>query len=139
MPRDVGRMGKSDRLEDAYRFRTPMLRNVALTAPYGHNGAFADLAGILRHHADPAASRATWTPEQANLPPAPWLAAADFILQSDRFESARQTRALDITPTRLSEAEIADLIAFLNSLTDTKALARPLGRPSSVPSGLPVD
>ena len=139
MPRDVGRMGKSNRLEDAYRFRTPMLRNVALTAPYGHNGAFADLAGILRHHADPAASRATWTPDQANLPPAPWLAGTDFILQSDRFEHARQTRALDIDATRLSEAEITDLIAFLNSLTDTKALARPLGRPNSVPSGLPVD
>ncbi|MEM7198276.1 MAG: cytochrome c peroxidase, partial [Pseudomonadota bacterium] len=38
MPRDVGRMGFTDRLEDAYRFRTPPLRNVALTAPYGHNG-----------------------------------------------------------------------------------------------------
>ncbi|MEM6590193.1 MAG: cytochrome c peroxidase, partial [Pseudomonadota bacterium] len=37
--RDVGRMGESDQLEDAYAFRTPMLRNVALTAPYGHNGA----------------------------------------------------------------------------------------------------
>ena len=33
--RDVGRLGESDRIEDAYRFRTPMLRNVALTAPYG--------------------------------------------------------------------------------------------------------
>ena len=31
IPRDVGRMGKSDDLEDAYRFRTPMLRNVAVT------------------------------------------------------------------------------------------------------------
>ena len=38
-PRDVGRMGESNALEDASRFRTPMLRNVALTAPYGHNGA----------------------------------------------------------------------------------------------------
>ena len=31
--RDVGRMGETDALEDAYRFRTPSLRNVALTAP----------------------------------------------------------------------------------------------------------
>ena len=37
--RDVGRMGETDNLDDAYRFRTPSLRNVALTAPYGHNGA----------------------------------------------------------------------------------------------------
>jgi cytochrome c peroxidase len=51
--RDVGRMGKSDRIEDAYAFRTPMLRNVALTAPYGHNGAYNTLQSIVRHHLDP--------------------------------------------------------------------------------------
>ena len=50
MPRDVGRMGESDALEDAYRFKTPRLRNIALTAPYGHNGAYPTLEGIIRHH-----------------------------------------------------------------------------------------
>jgi len=40
IPRDVGRMGKTNLTEDAYRFRTPSLRNAALTAPYGHNGAY---------------------------------------------------------------------------------------------------
>ena len=43
--RDVGRMAASDRMDDAYRFRTPSLRNVALTAPYGHNGGFSDAGG----------------------------------------------------------------------------------------------
>ena len=52
-PRDVGHMGESNRIEDAYRFRTPMLRNIALTAPYGHNGAYPTLEGIVRHHLDP--------------------------------------------------------------------------------------
>ena len=47
--RDVGRMGETDDLDDAYRFRTPSLRNVALTAPYGHNGAYADLDLSLIH------------------------------------------------------------------------------------------
>ncbi|MGB1208699.1 MAG: cytochrome-c peroxidase, partial [Paracoccaceae bacterium] len=47
MPRDVGRMGDSDLLEDMYRFRTPSLRNVALTAPYGHNGAYPTLDGMV--------------------------------------------------------------------------------------------
>ena len=45
--RDVGRMGETDDLADAYRFRTPSLRNIALTAPYGHNGAYPDLEGII--------------------------------------------------------------------------------------------
>ncbi|MEL6206267.1 MAG: cytochrome c peroxidase, partial [Pseudomonadota bacterium] len=51
--RDVGRMAETNRLEDAYRFRTPSLRNVALTAPYGHNGAYPTLEGMIRHHLDP--------------------------------------------------------------------------------------
>ncbi|MCY0151234.1 hypothetical protein OEG86_02000 [Hoeflea alexandrii] len=66
--RDVGRMAESDRLEDAYRFRTPMLRNVALTGPWGHNGAYATLEGIVRHHLDPIASLEAWTPDMVLLP-----------------------------------------------------------------------
>jgi cytochrome c peroxidase len=77
--RDVGRMGESDRVEDAYRFRTPSLRNVALTAPYGHNGAYATLAGIVRHHLDPMGSFEGWRKDEANLPDAPWLSDIDFV------------------------------------------------------------
>ena len=138
-PRDVGRMGESDRLEDAYRFRTPMLRNVELTAPYGHNGAFPTLDAMVRHHVDPIASRANWQHADARLPAAPWLERVDFIVQSDRREMARQARALDIRPVALEEADIAALVAFLQSLTGDTALERPLGRPQTVPSGLPVD
>ena len=50
--RDVVRMDESDNIEEAYRFKTPRLRNVALTGPYGHNGAYPDLEGI-RHHLAP--------------------------------------------------------------------------------------
>ncbi len=138
-PRDVGRMGESDLLEDAYRFRTPMLRNVALTAPYGHNGAYPTLEGIVRHHLNPLRALAEWTPEMARLPRADWLAAGDFIVQADRREAARHRRALDIQPISLTEHEVADILAFLQSLTGASAKNRPLGRPKSVPSGLPVD
>ncbi|WP_208353802.1 cytochrome-c peroxidase [Pseudaestuariivita rosea] len=137
--RDVGRMGESDALEDAYRFRTPSLRNVALTAPYGHNGAYPTLESMIRHHADPVGSRAAWRPEMAALPDVPWLSEIDFVIQSDTREMARQSTALDITPIALTDAEVDDLVAFLNALTGKTAEARPLGRPDSVPSGLPVD
>lgn len=138
-PRDVGRMGESDRLEDAYRFRTPMLRNVALTAPYGHNGAFPTLDAMVRHHLDPAQSRNTWQRADARLPEAPWLDAVDFIVQADAREMARQARVVDIQPVSLSDPEIAALVAFLESLTGDTAETRPLGRPERVPSGLSVD
>ena len=137
--RDVGRMAESDRIEDAYRFRTPALRNVALTAPYGHNGAYATLEGIVRHHANPAAARAAWRPEMAQLPEVPWLAGTDFVIRQDARELARQAAAVDLSPMALSDDEIADIVAFLESLTGRTARDRPFGRPDRVPSGLPVD
>ncbi len=139
MPRDVGLMGETDRLEDAYRFRTPSLRNVALTAPYGHNGAYATLEAMIRHHVDPAAARAAYRPEDAGLPDVPWLSKVDFAIQSDSLEMARLARSTSIPSFTLSDQDIRDLEAFLNALTGASADARPLGRPTSVPSGLPVD
>ena len=139
VPRDVGRMGVTDRLEDAYRFRTPSLRNVALTAPYGHNGAYPTLNAMIRHMANPGQARAAWQPQMARLPMIPWLDEYDFVLLDDTLERARQGRAIDIAPVPLDEAEIADIEAFLNALTGASARDLPLGVPIRVPSGLPVD
>lgn len=139
IPRDVGRMGATNDLDDAYRFRTPALRNVALTAPYGHNGAYTSLRDMVRHMADPVSMRAGWTPERAALPDVPWLQKIDFIIQSDRLELQRQTDTLDVRPVSLTDTEVDDIVAFLESLTGATALTRPLGRPAHVPSGLPVD
>ncbi|WP_299870452.1 cytochrome c peroxidase [uncultured Hoeflea sp.] len=135
--RDVGRMAESNRLEDAYRFRTPMLRNVELTGPWGHNGAYATLEGIVRHHLDPLLSLRAWTPEMVQLPADERLAEVDFIALQDRRERARLESRVDIAPVALSDSEVGDLIAFLKALTGS-ADGR-LGRPDQVPSGLPVD
>lgn len=137
--RDVGRMGATDRLEDAYRFRTPSLRNVALTAPYGHNGAFPTLSSIIKHHADPRRSLAEWVPDLAGLPSVPWLDKVDFVIAQDAREMARQRDAIDLTPIALSTQDIGDLVAFLEALTGASALNLPLGRPDAVPSGFLVD
>ena len=139
IPRDVGRMGKSDRLEDAYRFKTPSLRNVAVTAPYGHNGAYPTLERMIKHHLDPLAERNAWQRSDAALPPAPHIAAIDFVIQSDTREMARQSSVLDIDIPSRTQTEIDQIIAFLETLTDPSPYDRPLGRPETVPSGLPVD
>jgi cytochrome c peroxidase len=137
--RDVGRMGETDDLDDAYRFRTPSLRNVALTAPYGHNGAYADLDGIIRHHLDPQGSFDAWQTDMAQLPDAPWLAAIDFVVWQDRFEIARVRAKIDIKPRQLAEDEIGALIDFMSALTGASTANPPFGVPERVPSGLPVD
>ena len=139
MVRDVGRMGESDRLEDAYTFRTPMLRNVALTGPYGHNGAYPTLEGIVRHHLNPRVALDGWTPEQAALPEVPWLAAIDFMVWQDPREMARQRAAVGIAPVALSDGEVDAIVQFLHALTGESAGLGLLGIPEEVPSGLPVD
>lgn len=136
IPRDVGRMGKTDLIEDSYRFRTPMLRNVELTAPYGHNGAYPTLQGIIRHHVD---EEPTWTKSMVSLPSAPWIEFVDFAIQQDRREMARQQRFKDTRPIELSDQQINEIVAFLKSLTGKSARQTPFGIPASVPSGLPLD
>lgn len=37
---------------DLGKFKTPTLRNIALTAPYMHDGRFADLKTVLRHYSN---------------------------------------------------------------------------------------
>lgn len=138
-PRDIGRMLKTDDLADAYKFRTPSLRNVALTAPYGHNGSMPTLDAMIRHHLDPEKSLASWTPQMAGLPDVPWLSEGEFTMAADARERARMLARVKVDLPDLAEDDIADLVAFLKCLTGRSADARPLGRPETVPSGLPVD
>ncbi|MEM9032778.1 MAG: cytochrome c peroxidase, partial [Pseudomonadota bacterium] len=51
--RDVGRMRVTGNQADAYAFRTPPLRNVARTGPWGHAGAHSDLRSFVADHANP--------------------------------------------------------------------------------------
>lgn len=137
--RDAGRLNETNKIEDAYKFRTPMLRNVALTGPYGHNGAYASLEGIIRHHLDPLAALDSWTADQTILPDVPWLSDVDFLASEDSAENARLRRQVDIEVVDLSDTEVAELVAFLQSLTGRDSIKGRLGRPETVPSGLSVD
>ena len=132
-------MAESDDLNDAYRFRTPMLRNVALTAPYGHNGAYPTLEGIVRHHLEPLKMLDAWTPSLAQLPEAEWLSQVDFAVLADVREQERLRRSVSIEPVLLTDQDVEDLVSFLKGLTGSTAQNRPLGHPEKVPSGLPVD
>lgn len=89
-------------------FKVPTLRNVAVTAPYMHNGHFDTLEAIVDFYSEGAGL--------ANDPP---------------------TQNLDplIRPFRISDEEKAALVAFLKTLTDISLQPAP---PEAVPSGLPV-
>lgn len=139
MPRDLGRMSESDNIDDAYRFRTPSLRNVAHTGPWGHNGSYGTLEGIVRHHLDPLDALDNWDRAQVVLPASARFAVTDFVIWEDSREMARLRSRVDIEPVDLSDDEVADLVSFLHALTDETALKGRLGKPESVPSGLSID
>ena len=48
--RDPGRYAVTGRPDDRGRFKTPGLRNVALTAPYMHDGSLADLQAVIEFY-----------------------------------------------------------------------------------------
>jgi cytochrome c peroxidase len=89
-------------------FKIPTLRNIALTAPYMHNGVFETLEEVLDFYSG-GGGRGL---------------GLDVPLQDDKI------RKFTLTPQ-----EKADLIAFLLALTDESALPE---IPQRVPSGLPV-
>lgn len=47
---DLGRQEVTGEPADRYKIRTPSLRNVALTAPYMHDGSLPTLAAVVRHY-----------------------------------------------------------------------------------------
>ena len=80
------------------KFRVPTLRNVARTAPYGHNGYFENLPYLL----DFLNTRDGWSPHNGA-----WAAP-----------EVPATIAPRVGHLGLSQAELDDLAAFLGTLTD---------------------
>lgn len=122
---------------DAYAFRTPSLRNVTETAPYGHAGGHKELEDFLRHHIDPAASANDYDLTAALLPPLE--SADDFGVWSDPDQRSAILAAARSSDLNLTADNIAELIAFLGALTDRDSITGRLGIPDAVPSGLLVD
>ncbi len=100
--RDLGRYEVTGSPDDRWRYRTPGLRNVALTAPYMHDGSLSTLHAVVRFY--------------------------------DRGGIANDGLDPLIRPLGLTETQIDELVAFLESLTgdnvDTlvsDAFAAPIG------------
>lgn len=118
---------------DRYMFRTSPIRNVALQPAFMHNGAFVRLEDAIRHHLDPVASARAYTPQLLAPDLRGPLGPIDPVL-------ARLDPRVS-TPTTLSDAEFADLVAFVrDGLLDTGARPAKLRTliPNKVPSGRPT-
>ena len=132
--RDYGRSLITRLDEDIFGFRTPPLRNVTLTGPYLHNGAYDSLEDVIRHHMNPA--RALQTYDVMRLPPEvrqrTWISEGVNQAMLARLDPLLQV------PADLSDEEVDQLLAFLAALTDPAAKDLTKTIPERVPSGLPV-
>jgi cytochrome c peroxidase len=103
-PKDnVGLMEHTGRPDDMGRFRTPSLRNVAVSAPYMHDGSVETLRDVVDHYA-----------------------AGGRTLKHGAFAgigSASPLKSPFVRGFKLNDSEKDDLVAFLESLTDQEFLS----------------
>ncbi len=100
---DLGRYEITKDPKDVGAFRTPTLRNIERTGPYMHNGLF-ELDGVLNLY-------------NAGMP---------TLKRAERFKDDPlfPTKSHLLKPLKLTRQEIADLKAFLLSLTEPKQRVR---------------
>jgi len=91
--KDLGRAKITGKDSDKGKFSTPSLRNIAITAPYMHDGRFATLQEVVEHYSTGVKRSATLDPNLAKHPDG---------------------------GIRLSKEDKAALVAFLLTLTDEK-------------------
>jgi cytochrome c peroxidase len=95
----------TNRPEDMGKFKAPSLRNIAVTAPYMHDGSIATLEEVIDHYA-----------------------AGGRTIRSGEFRGAGKNnpnKSAFVKGFRLTAQERRDLIAFLKSLADEKFLRDP--------------
>ncbi|HTF81826.1 MAG TPA: hypothetical protein VL947_08880, partial [Cytophagales bacterium] len=92
---DLGLEEVTQKPVDRARFKIPSLRNVAVTAPYMHDGRFKTLGEVLKHYNEHIQQSSTLDPLIINA--------------SNEFNG---------TSLKLTDAEKNDIIEFLKMLTD---------------------
>ncbi|MFV1986708.1 MAG: cytochrome-c peroxidase [Gemmatimonadota bacterium] len=128
---DFGRERVTGDAAERRAFKTPQLRNVELTAPYGHAGQFADLFAIVEHYDGIDVRLMAYDATQVEA------ALQGTVLAN--FAAILVNRDTILIPIEYDEGEAADLTAFLLSMTDDAARNLMGVIPATVPSGLEVD
>lgn len=135
---DHGRSRVTESEFDKFKFRTPSLRNVALTGPWGHNGAYNTLEAMIDHHLNPQTAIQNYLQSEPELPGREDLDQLDFAWLADADRIQELLAASEIQSIKLSREEKYFLKEFLLSLTDPFSLDMRSDMPKSVPSGLPL-
>lgn len=135
---DFGRERVTTKVQDRFKFRTPSLRMVCMTGPWGHDGAYNSLRDIIKHQINPTQALEKYDTAQAVLPSRDDLDYKDFAVQTNAARRNAIAAANELRAVKLSEKQIDALEAFLQALTDINFVDLRRSVPSRVPSGLPL-
>jgi cytochrome c peroxidase len=102
VPKDLGIAALTGLPGDKGRFKVPTLRNIALTAPYMHDGRFKTLDEVIDHYSE-------HIKQSASL--------SSFLQDESNIQGG--------TSLKLLPQEKKELIAFLNMLTDSTFINNP--------------
>jgi len=105
---DLGVANTTGNTEDEGKFKTPNLKNVALTAPYMHDGRFETLEEVIDFYSE-------------GLLPHP----NSTFLNASRYQQAG-TPSEPFAGFKFDEEEKSSLLAFLKTLTDEKMITNPM-------------
>lgn len=111
---ELGRFAVTSLIDELGSFKTPTLRNVAVTAPYMHDGSLKTLREVMVHYNNGGVNQKG---ERVN----PYLSGG-------------------IRPLNLTDAQIDDLVAFMEALTSPQfakvaTAAQPAAQPAAKPAG----
>ena len=133
-PEDHGRERVTGSPAERFQFRTTPLRNVELTGPWMHDGAYTTLEAAVRHYVDTEVALRTFDPSQLRED----LRGTYLSNPATLDEMAGSISFRVDPPLDLSDGEVAEIVSFLRALTDPAANDLGSTIPTSVPSGLPV-
>ncbi len=132
---DFGREDATGDAADRYAFRTPSLLNVALTQPYGHSGAYATLNQVINHYRNPRQTVSSFF-DGGGLCQLPAFTAlancaslflnnrANTLLAVDKLQQQQAAGVSQFKSITLSNAQAAQVLEFLQALTDPCLLDR---------------
>lgn len=111
------RTDQADRVAYCGMFKTPSLRNVAARGVFMHNGVFTDLTDVVRFYAERDIHPEKWYPKMSD---GTLQRYNDFPValrgNIDVIDAPLDRKASD--QPALNDAEIKDIVAFLQTLTD---------------------
>lgn len=111
LQRDYGRWLVTQQEADKFRFRTPSLLNVAVTGPWGHNGAYTSLPSMVEHMLNPFQAALNYDPAQLKQP---------GIQTGQLQQNLREMLGgdSDLAGQPYPPEDVGKLVAFLHTLTD---------------------